>query len=117
LKHGKSGTPYCAVNVAVIVGQDDAGKDITQWCRVTAFKEKAEQAAHELTKGSRCYFEGSITLNQWRTSDGDPRADLKVAAWKLLKVGAIGRNKPKRQIDPQSPLERERQPFNDPLDF
>lgn len=71
LKTGKSGTPYCAVSVGVTVDQDaETGKDVVQWCRVTAFKETAQQAARTLTKGSRCYFEGSLTLNRWRTSDG-----------------------------------------------
>jgi hypothetical protein len=37
LKTGKSGTPYCSVNVGVTVGQDEAGKDTTQWVRVTVF--------------------------------------------------------------------------------
>jgi single stranded DNA-binding protein len=120
LKTSKSGTPYCSVSVGVTTGQDDAGKDITQWCRVTVFKELAEQVAGSITKGNRVYFEGSLSLNRWRTSDGQGRTDINVTAWKLEKVGAIGKNRPTRQVQNyQAPLERrEQQPeFDDAMPF
>jgi hypothetical protein len=58
-------------------------------------------------------------LNRWQGSDGQERTDINVTAWKLERVGAIRRNKPKRQIDPQAPLERqERRPeFSDEIGF
>lgn len=107
LKTGKSGTPYCSVNV----GQDaETGKDIVQWCRVTAFKETALQTARTLIKGSH-YFEGSLTLNRWHTSDGQERTDFNVTAWKLERVGATGKNRPPRHgaANYQAPIEQSRQ--------
>jgi len=108
LKTSKSGTAYCSVSVAVTSGKDDAGKDLTQWCRVTVFKAAAEEAARTLAKGARCYFEGTGQVEQWQGNDGTTRTQLAVTAWKLMKVSSIGQS---RSRDEGQPLGR---PFKPP---
>ena len=98
LKTSRAGNAYASLNVAVTVGKDDtSGKDVTQWVRVTAFGETAERIAAQAEKGARVYVEGSLTLNHWQAADGEKRTDLQVAGFKVEKVGAIGKNRPKRE--------------------
>ena len=59
------------------------------------FGQAAEDLAANLRKGDRCYVEGRLKLERWR-KDGEERVGLSVAAWKAEKLGAIGRNKPRR---------------------
>jgi single-stranded DNA-binding protein len=57
----------------------------------------ATELAGTLHKGDRVYCEGNLRLNEWSTQAGENRAGLSVAAWKVEKLGAIGRNKPPKQ--------------------
>jgi single-strand DNA-binding protein len=97
LRTSRNGNPYLTFSIAVPVGRDDAGKDVTQWVRVTCFGETAQELAATTKKGDRLYIEGSLTLNQWTTQNGQARSDLQVSAWKCEKLGQIGRNKPRRE--------------------
>lgn len=98
LKTSQAGTPWAAINVAV------GGNDDTQWVRVAVFGETAERLAGQVQKGDRLYVEGSLRLNSWVDRSGKERSGLSVAAWKAEKIGAIGRNKPRK---PKAPPEGE----------
>ncbi len=87
LRTSAAGKPRAAFNVAV--GQDDA----VQWVRVAIFGDLAEQLAKTLQKSDRIYCEGTLKLNTWE-KDGEKRAGLSVAAWKVEKLSQIGRNRP-----------------------
>jgi len=88
LKTSQTGKSWLAVSVAV--GSDDN----VQWVRVALFGETAERLGGTLHKGDRLYVEGSIKLNTWQDREGHERAGLNVAASKVEKFGAIGRNRP-----------------------
>jgi single-stranded DNA-binding protein len=80
------------VRLRVGVGKDDA----VQWVSVAVFGSKAVAAAAELKKGDRCYIEGNIRIDAWRSSDGVERHGLSVAAFKCERTHNIGRNRPKK---------------------
>jgi single-strand DNA-binding protein len=101
LRTSKNGNAYATLSIAVTVGQDDNGREATQWVRVTCFGDTAERVVATAKKGARLYAEGSLTLNQWTTHDGQARTDLQVSAWKVEKLGQIGRNRPKRDTSAQ----------------
>jgi single-strand DNA-binding protein len=84
--------PLLALSLAVGDGDD------TQWVKVSAFKELAEQLAPRLKKGDSVYVEGTLKLERWER-DGQPQSGLGVAAWKVEKSGAcaIGRNRERRR--------------------
>jgi single-stranded DNA-binding protein len=88
IKTSLSGKAWCAMKIAI--GQDDA----TQWVRVALFGELAQQLAPILQKGDRVYVEGTLRLDRWKNDAGEERSGLSVAAWKVEKLGNIGRNKP-----------------------
>lgn len=97
LKTAKSGNAFAVMNIAVAVGRDDAGKDISQWVRVACFGQVAEDIAARTAKSDRVYVEGSLTLNTWQTSAGETKSGLNVAAWKVEKVPAIGKSRQFRE--------------------
>ena len=47
-------------------------------------------------KGDRVYVEGHLSLATWQDSEGKPRSGLAVSAWKVEKLGNIGRNRAKQ---------------------
>jgi single-stranded DNA-binding protein len=104
LKTGRSGVAWAAFSVGVSTGGvTDDGKELMTWLRVTCFAEIAERVAATFKKGDRCYCEGALKLDNWIDKHGEPKHGLSVNAYKVEKVGvsALGRNKPKREIDRQ----------------
>jgi single-stranded DNA-binding protein len=65
LRTSKTGKPFASLNLGVVVGQTDDGKDHIQWLRATCFGETAERIAANAKKGSQAYVEGSLSLNEW----------------------------------------------------
>ena len=72
--------------------------DGAQWVNVTAFDEKAIEAADKMVKAARVYIEGSIKLDEWTAQDGSKRHGLSVLS-RHCRIAAIGHNKPRRQRD------------------
>ena len=60
--------------------------------RLVVFGDKATSLS--LENGDKVYVEGGFKMESWTAKDGKERSGLKVAAWKIEKLGAIGRNKP-----------------------
>jgi single-stranded DNA-binding protein len=62
------------------------------------------------TRANRVYVEGNLKLNTWE-KDGEKRAGLSVAGWKVEKLGRIGRNRPPK---PKGENREEDQPLHEP---
>jgi single-stranded DNA-binding protein len=90
LKTSATGKTY--LRISVRVGDGDAA----QWLLCTVFDAAAIKSAAKLLKGSRCYIEGRLTLNEWTAADGSKRHGLAVLSWHC-RLAAIGRNKPRKQ--------------------
>jgi single-stranded DNA-binding protein len=115
LKISKAGKKYVRLNVRVGDG------DGAQWLNVTAFDEKAIEAADKMMKAARVYIEGSIKLDEWTAQDGSKRHGLSVMSW-YCRLAAIGRNKPKRNADARMQTRRptgtnENSFYSDPIPF
>lgn len=87
----KAANSMVVLNLAVDV---DDGADAV-WLKVLAFNAEAEKAA-TMAKGSRCYVEGRISLEQWTTQAGEPRASLTLMARLVQPMGQIGRKRPRK---------------------
>jgi single stranded DNA-binding protein len=94
LREGKSGKQYCNFGCGVTVEGE-----ATQWINVICFAPIAETISKTAKKGDRIYVEGSLTLATWQNSDGETKTGLAVSAWKVERLGNIGRNR----IEPPSP--------------
>lgn len=98
-RHVKGGElPMVAFSVAVNEGEDNA-----QWVRVALFGSEAEAMAHRLTKGTKVYCEGKLTLNTWEGKDGQQHTRLNVSAWTVQPIGQIGKRKPRKPRTPKKP--------------
>lgn len=123
LKTSKSGKPFAQMSVVVSVGQDEEGKDVSQWLRVTCFGETAERLAHQAKKGDRVYVEGTLTLNSWADkATGEARSGLNVAAWKCERIANIGQNRERKNAEQPQRQPAQWQPsnryaFNDDIGF
>lgn len=60
--------------------------------QIAVFGDKANSLA--FAKGDRCYVEGRLKLESWQGKDGQERQGLKVSAWRVERLGEIGKNKP-----------------------
>ncbi len=87
LKTSQAGKRWTSFNACVGSG------DEAQWVRIAVFGGRAEELSRHLRKGDKVYCEGRLTLRTWE-KDGEKQAGLNVAAWKVEKLGQIGRNKP-----------------------
>ena len=111
LRTSKSGRPFANFNLAVVVGQDEDGKQLTQWLRVAIFGELAQEFSERAGKGDRCYCEGQLTLNTWSDkSCGATKSGLNLAAWRCEKVPAIGKHRQFREKGHAVATENYRQP-------
>src|SRR5262245_22506447 len=82
------------------------GKDAEaqQWVQIAVFGDKANSLA--IAKGDRVYVEGRLKLESWTGKDGVERQGLKVAAWKVERLGEIGKNKPGKPDDVPANVQR-----------
>ena len=86
---------------SLAVNDDKRGETApTEWLRVAAWGDLAEQLAERLPKGTEVYVEGRIRLEQWDGQDGQRRSGLKLSAWKVEPLGQIGRRAPRQQAEP-----------------
>jgi single-stranded DNA-binding protein len=100
------------VRLRIGVGRDEN----IQWLSVSVFGRAAADAAN-LKKLDKVYIEGSIKLDSWRGNDGVERHGLSVAAFKCEKTHAIGRNKPRRDDQPNGQRQATQADFNDNVPF
>lgn len=70
--------------------KDKSGEiqDITTWFKITLWREKAEFAAKYLVKGSTCYIEGRLRIEEWTDRDNKNRYTLDVQATDIQLVGS-----------------------------
>ena len=103
LKYTSQGTAMLAISLVVI--DDKRAEDgPTEWVRVTAWGETAEQLAERLKKVSEVYCHGRLKLRTWTKQDGSQGAGVELSAWTVQPMGA-GRRQP-RQGEPLRHRER-----------
>ena len=103
LRYTGQGTAMLALNVAV--NDDKRAEDgPTEWVRVAAWGETAEQLAERLKKGSEVYCHGRLKLRTWTKQDGSQGAGVELSAWTVQPMGAGGRRS--RQGEPLRHRER-----------
>jgi single stranded DNA-binding protein len=109
LRISKTGTKFTNMGIAVAAGRSDDGKEINQWLRATCFGEVAEWIASRAKKGDRVYVEGQLTLSTWvDKATGEAKTGLNVTAWKCEKVPGIGKNRPPRTNESNSPYRHQK---------
>jgi single-strand DNA-binding protein len=98
MKVSQAGKPWASFSACV--GDKD---DEQQWLRIAIFGDKATSIS--VAKGDRIYVEGRLKLENWTSKIGEAKSGMKVAAWKVERLGEIGKN---RSQGPKALPENER---------
>jgi single-strand DNA-binding protein len=62
----------------------------TEWFRVVAWDQLAEQCRTQLGRGDHIYVEGRLQTRQWVEADGQQRLMTEVVASEVIVLGAAG---------------------------
>jgi single-stranded DNA-binding protein len=121
LRTSKAGKPWASF--PVVVGKDDD----KQWLRVSVFGETAATLCRTLQPGNRVNIEGTLKASIWQPDNGAARINLEVAPFRCMRLGEIGRNKPKQErrddgrngtrSQPERPDDRRHDDFGDAMPF
>lgn len=83
-----TGEGVAVANFSVATTHRIRDKKETQWFRVTAWRNDAENSAKYLTKGSQVYLEGTFSSEEWLDGEGKNHITLKVDAKTIQFLGS-----------------------------
>ena len=87
MRYTPQGTPVTSFSVAVNRYYNDASgerQEETQWFRVSAWRQLAEQCNQYLAKGRKAYVEGRFRGRSWQGADGQTRFSSEIIADRVL---------------------------------
>lgn len=93
LRYTGSGMAVAKLGMAVNDRRKNASGewvDETTFVDITLFGRTAEVAGEYLTKGSPCFIEGRLKLEQWETNDKQKRSKMVVIGERLQLLGGRG---------------------------
>lgn len=93
LRYTPQGIAVCNLSVATTEKKKDKSgefHDVTNWFRVTLWRQQAENAAKYLAKGRQVYIEGRLGVEEWTDRDGNNRYTLEVQATEMQFIGSRG---------------------------
>lgn len=93
LRYTPQGIAVCNLSVATTEKKKDKSgefQDVTNWFRVTLWRQQAENAAKYLAKGRQVYIEGRLGVEEWTDRDGNNRFTLEVQATDMQFIGSRG---------------------------
>jgi len=93
LRYTPQGIAVCNLSVATTEKKKDKSgefHDVTNWFRVTLWRQQAENAAKYLAKGRQVYIEGRLGVEEWTDRDGNNRFTLEVQATDMQFIGSRG---------------------------
>ena len=93
MRYTPQGTPVTNFSVAVNRVYTDANgerHEETEWFRVSAWRQLAEQCNLYLAKGRKAYVEGRFRGRTWQGADGQPRFSSEIIADRVLFLDRAG---------------------------
>ena len=97
LRYTPQGIAVCNLSVATTEKKKDKSgefHDVTNWFRVTLWRQQAENAAKYLAKGRQVYIEGRLGVEEWTDREGNNRYTLEVQATEMQFIGSRGDSAP-----------------------
>lgn len=86
IRYTPNGDAVCDISVASTVRRK--GEDVTEWFKVTLWRQMAENASKYLQKGSQVFVEGQLDIERFTKRDGTQGFSLKVAASNFQMLGS-----------------------------
>jgi single-strand DNA-binding protein len=71
-----------------------ASHEDTEWFRVVAWDQLAEQCQHLLARGAHIYVEGRIQTRQWADDEGQQRTTTEVVASEVILLDVAASEQP-----------------------
>lgn len=81
----------------------------TEWFRVVAWDQLAEQCHTLLARGAHIYVEGRLQTRQWSDETGQPRSATEVVASEVILLGSPA----ERRASDEQPHDNGRRPFGE----
>jgi single-strand DNA-binding protein len=83
-----SGVPMATISIAVTrPPRQEGGPEITDYVRITAWRNLADKVQESVAKGDLVVVEGRLTTRSYETQDGQRRKTVEVEASAVEKVG------------------------------
>lgn len=104
MRYTPNGDPVTSFSIATnrrYTTRDGEQREETEWFRVTAWRQLAEQCNQYLTKGRRVYVEGRLKSRTWTGDDGQTRFSNEIDAQQVvfLDSGPMGPGGPEGEGD------------------
>ncbi len=106
LRYTPQGIAVCNLSVATTERKKDKSgeyQDVTNWFRVTLWRQQAENAAKYLAKGRQVYIEGRLGVEEWTDRDGNNRYTLEVQGTEMHYIGSRGDAPAMSSSEPEEP--------------
>lgn len=101
LRSTPQGKSVCSFTVAVNRRKKTEGQQETDYFKVTAWDQLAENCGKYLTKGKKVAVVGSVSVHTYTTQDGKSGASLEVVASEVEFLSAKNET-----VDPQTGLQK-----------
>ena len=91
LRYTPQGDAVCDFTMAVNERKKDKSgefHDVTNWFKVTLWRNMAENASKYLAKGRQVYIEGRLSIEEWTDREGKERFTLAVQATDMQFIGS-----------------------------
>ena len=111
MRYTPNGDPVTSFNIATnrrYTTRDGEQREETEWFRVVAWRQLAEQCNQYLTKGRRVYVEGRLKSDTWTGQDGQTRFTNEINAQQVvfLDSGPMGTGEPGADGEMNPEMER-----------
>ena len=93
MRYTSGGVPVTSFSVATNRRYTTASgeqRDETEWFRVSAWRQLAEQCNQFLSKGRQVYVEGRLNTSTWQAQDGQNRTSLEITADRVVFLSGGG---------------------------
>ncbi len=106
MRYTPNGNPVTTFSVAVnrvFNTQDGERHEETEWFRVVAWNQLAENCNQYLSKGQKVYVDGRLRTDRWEGRDGTPRTTIEIVAQNVVfmsRPNEGGGGMPREEEDP-----------------
>ena len=114
MRYTPNGNPVTSFSIATnrnYTGSDGERREETEWFRVVAWNQLAEQCNQFLSKGRKAYVEGRLRSNRWEGQDGQPRFSNEIIADRVVFLDRSPAGGGSQEGPGESPFDEDSLPF------
>lgn len=81
-----NGNAVTSFSLALYAGKDQQENKLTEWVKVTVWKELAERVNQAFGKGDKVEVSGLIQVDMWEGNDGEIHSRVNCTAFQVVKI-------------------------------